>query len=75
MVNKYKGTCVKCGSIVPALGGKVFKQGGRWVVIHLCCEDQDHPGVSTTVFGDGTVLFRNKRGRCEDAPCCGCCNY
>lgn len=23
----------------------------------------------------GAELYRNKRGRCEDAPCCGCCNY
>jgi hypothetical protein len=22
----------------------------------------------------GAELYRNKRGRCEDAPCCGCCN-
>lgn len=21
-----------------------------------------------------TELYRNKAGRCEDAPCCGCCN-
>lgn len=24
--------------------------------------------------GDGREFYRNKRGRCEDAPCCGCCN-
>jgi len=23
----------------------------------------------------GAELYRNKQGRCEDAPCCGCCNY
>lgn len=22
----------------------------------------------------GREFYRNKRGRCEDAPCCGCCN-
>jgi hypothetical protein len=22
-----------------------------------------------------TELYRNKKGRCEDAPCCGCCNF
>ena len=22
----------------------------------------------------GREYFQNKRGRCEDAPCCGCCN-
>lgn len=24
-------------------------------------------------FSSGEVMYRNKRGRCEDAPCCGCC--
>ena len=22
----------------------------------------------------GREFYRNRRGRCEDAPCCGCCN-
>jgi len=22
----------------------------------------------------GREYYRNKRGQCEDAPCCGCCN-
>jgi hypothetical protein len=22
----------------------------------------------------GREYYRNKSGRCEDAPCCGCCN-
>lgn len=24
-------------------------------------------------FSSGAVVYTNKRGRCEDAPCCGCC--
>lgn len=24
-------------------------------------------------FSSGETMYRNKRGRCEDAPCCGCC--
>lgn len=23
---------------------------------------------------NGREYFQNRRGRCEDAPCCGCCN-
>lgn len=31
-------------------------------------------GVSDYVLGHGGLqLYRNRRGRCEDAPCCGCC--
>lgn len=35
----------------------------------------DRGGLSTvTRFSSGAVTYRNKRGRCEDAPCCGCCS-
>ena len=27
-----------------------------------------------TRFSSGAEQFRNPRGRCEDAPCCGCCS-
>ena len=25
-------------------------------------------------FSGGGEWYQNKRGRCEDAPCCGCCS-
>ena len=31
-------------------------------------------GVSDIWRSGGREYYRNKRGRCEDAPCCGCCN-
>lgn len=31
-------------------------------------------GVSDIWRAGGHEYYRNKRGRCEDAPCCGCCN-
>ena len=31
-------------------------------------------GVSHVWQAGGREYYRNKRGRCEDAPCCGCCN-
>lgn len=31
-------------------------------------------GLSVTRFSSGTVVTQNSRGRCEDAPCCGCCS-
>lgn len=27
-----------------------------------------------TTFSSGASVYRNARGRCEDAPCCGCCS-
>lgn len=29
--------------------------------------------VSNHIQIGGQDFYRNKRGRCEDAPCCGCC--
>ena len=31
-------------------------------------------GSHYTRFQGGGEYFVNKRGRCEDAPCCGCCS-
>lgn len=31
--------------------------------------------VHVTRFSSGDEVYRNVRGRCEDAPCCGCCTY
>jgi hypothetical protein len=31
-------------------------------------------GVSVIRFSSGEVMTQNSRGRCEDAPCCGCCS-
>lgn len=31
-------------------------------------------GLSVTRFSSGAVMTQNSRGRCEDAPCCGCCD-
>lgn len=36
------------------------------------------PGATSAVSDvfviGGAEYYRNKRGRCEDAPCCGCCS-
>ena len=31
-------------------------------------------GLSVVRFSSGHVMTQNSRGRCEDAPCCGCCS-
>ena len=31
-------------------------------------------GSSYTRFAHGGEVFTNLQGRCEDAPCCGCCS-
>ena len=32
------------------------------------------PRVIVTRFNSGSTIYQNARGRCEDAPCCGCCS-
>lgn len=79
-VNKYSGTCKYCQGHVEARAGILVprsvrgRKGGRWAVAHLACAQEQSPQVATTVFSSGAVVTRNVRGRCIDAPCCGCCS-
>lgn len=73
-VNKYPAACATCGATVPANGGTLVKRGRAWVVHHLACAGGS-PEVVEVRFSSGTTLTRNRRGRCEDAPCCGCCTF
>jgi hypothetical protein len=72
MTNKYPARCECCGSVVPANGGTLKRKGRRWIVKHLACAKERAPSVTTVTLGDKTYI-RNSHGRCEDAPCCGCC--
>jgi hypothetical protein len=41
----------------------------------LAADRRSHErGVSVFRFSSGAVMTQNRRGRCEDAPCCGCCS-
>jgi len=74
MVNKYKGSCSYCGGTVPVNGGNLRKVGRKWQVSHLSCEAAKSPQVIVTTFNSGESVWVNSGGRCEDAPCCGCCS-
>lgn len=43
---------------------------GRYMRASLARSVSHYARTST-----GAELYRNRSGRCEDAPCCGCCNY
>jgi hypothetical protein len=44
------------------------------VVAHLACNDAKSPRVISIYSPvSGNSWTQNSRGRCEDAPCCGCC--
>ena len=77
MTNKYRGICKVCKCNVPAGSGTAKKESrfNRFWTI-LCSEHSENPKrISDTFYfpSTDTTLYRNKNGRCEDAPCCGCC--
>ena len=72
MANKYPGRCIVCGGYVAKHAGSCTKSGGRWVVSHLACAASGESEVVYTRFSSGAEVYQNRRGRCEDAPCCGC---
>jgi len=76
MVNRYPGTCHYCGERVAKNAGKCWKPTGsrRYAVAHLACNDAKAPRVIATTFSSGETVYVNSSGRCEDAPCCGCCS-
>jgi len=75
MSNRYAGDCYFCGNRVAARAGNLIgKINGRWQVAHLACEQAGQAEVSEVYFPTtGNRVYRNRKGRCEDAPCCGCC--
>jgi hypothetical protein len=74
MTAKYRGRCAKTGApIVP--GDEIYFDTitrDAWIT-----EEHGDPDGSrwvSNVFNiGGKEFYRNKKGRCEDAPCCGCC--
>jgi hypothetical protein len=73
--NRYPGTCSECFGPVAARAGVLGRKvGGRYTVRHLACADAGESAVSVLETSSGTYI-QNRRGRCEDAPCCGCCTY
>jgi len=79
MIAKYAGKDARTGAPIRAGDEIIFDTVTRkaW---HTD-EDDDRLSFTTTtpqyrsdVFNiGGREFYRNKAGRCEDAPCCGCC--
>ena len=72
-VNRWAAPCALCGGRVPANGGNLTRTLAGWAAVHLACAEAGGPAVDTSTDSHGRVSSRNRRGTCEDAPCCGCC--
>jgi hypothetical protein len=83
MTAKFPGFCARTGARI--LPGDTIDYHGRGRSVlraraGASRPDLDAPdirptdvGVSDHIVIGGRDYYRNKRGRCEDAPCCGCC--
>lgn len=64
--------------------GELINYGGPGAVTHAACEpieaQRRSPGRGRRGYGRRTgytssgARLTSRRGRCEDAPCCGCCD-
>lgn len=83
-VNREHALCRFCGLPVTAHSGVEWETPGPTerdmgepfciAVAHLACDI--HGVAMVEGISDRTGTFkgiRNREGRCEDAPCCGCC--
>lgn len=84
---KFPSTCTACAGRI--LKGQTIEWvKGQKTARHTSCADGGGVaivgGAATTAragrwsrytrFAGGAEVFMNERGRCEDAPCCGCCS-
>ena len=83
MTARYAGTCGGCGEAIAA--GESINYGGRGLVSHEACPLPAKPVSSGRTsrrgyrgsryaYTSGGARMTNRYSRCEDAPCCGCCD-
>jgi len=81
MIAKYKGRCALSGSIIMPGDQITYDTATKQAFL---CEPGDCNFDSGAYLGQkkrisdvfsigGHEYYRNKSGRCIDAPCCGCC--
>ena len=67
MIARFPGKCARTGRAIKPGDVISFTAARKAVLVQ-----QQHNVSDTVQFGDRT-FYRNRAGRCEDAPCCGCC--
>jgi hypothetical protein len=75
MVARFPGTCLACRA--PIVKGSTIVYGGKGNVRHGDCSDAPKQDTRGTGWVRGSYTSNGRtysRGRCEDAPCCGCCD-
>jgi len=67
---KYRGQCQRTGQAI--LPGDKVEYNGKKIVLVQKTRGSDFSDLY--VIGNKEYI-QNARGRCEDAPCCGCCTF
>lgn len=85
LIARFRSRCTGCPA--PILPGQEIVNSGKGRNAHTECVLDGEDGIPfdrgygapvkihVTTFSSGATVIRNARGRCEDAPCCGCCTY
>ena len=66
MLARYRGRCVVTGAAIAVGDTITYARGAGSTLVH-------RRYVSDVFQTSGGTFFRNRSGRCEDAPACGCC--
>ena len=71
MTAKFNGRCSRTGA--PIRAGELIEYNTRTRTASKTRFLEASSYVSYIYEIDGREFYRNKAGRCIDAPCCGCC--
>jgi hypothetical protein len=71
MIARYPGRCARTGRVIRPGDVITFTPARKPVLV----QQQERVSDTIVFFGDSGAreFYRNRNGRCEDAPCCGCC--
>jgi hypothetical protein len=73
MTARYAGKCIDTGRPIQVGDTIDYHAGSGAVLVQSATADSGGKYVSDVIRTSGGTFYRNKAGRCEDAPCCGCC--
>lgn len=76
MKARYAGKCGECGGRFPAGASIDYDRNAPKGLksFHADCGASDENPVVESTTASGT-FYQRSGGRCEDAPCCGCCTF
>ena len=73
MIARYPGTCAATGRAIQPGDQITFTTARRPVLVLKMHRETASDEIVFSGDDGSRVFYRNKAGRCEDAPCCGCC--